>query len=249
MKKQLALLLMIGFACIANAQKDEEIEYYTDDVVNRSKVFASAHYSPYFLNRNIISSESFPDDPVNVILNSSAKGGYGYAIGIDLYYKLNKGLNLGLGVNRSAGSYTIDYKQALETAGFPTDSLAGDYIMTTNVSYINIPLQFMYGISMNDLWDLEVVPQIEMNIVDNINRTATQTFDDERGNLGDQTDKAQQINWTVGIGIGINYYISESFSFFLRPQVRYMLRPMIPNDELNEVLLWLGGQAGLRLYF
>ena len=249
MKKIIAIASFVFFAFNANAQKEEKIEYYTDDEVKHEKIILQGFYGAYFVNRNIISPESFPSDPVNIVLNQSAKGGFGQAVGLDVFYKLNKGLNIGLGFNKSMGSYSIDFRDVLNQLPpeFQTDTIE-TYVSTTEFSFYNVPLQFMYSASVSDQWDLEVAPQVEMNFVDRIYRDIYPEPTDPDDRFGDQTDKARDINWTIGFSLGANYHISKNFTVFARPQVRYTLRPILNDDDLNEVLLWLGGQAGLRLY-
>ena len=256
MKKLLALIFILSFAFNLKAQKEKEekITFYTDDVVKRSKVYMGLHYSPYFLTRNVVRAETSPNDPVNLLLNNSTKGGFGQAYGLDLYYKFGSSLHFGIGVNASNGSFSVDFKEALTDVGIPADSISGDYIATTKVSYINVPLQFVYSVAFTDQWELEVIPSVEMNFVQSIDRTGTNEPELDGVAWGDITDQARDLNWTVAIGIGGNYRITPKFTVFARPHFRYTLRPMLKtsgeyNDNPNEILMWIGGQTGIRLYF
>ena len=256
MKKLFALVFIACFAFNTYAQKDKEekIVFYTDDVVKRSKVYMGLHYSPYFLTRNVVRAETALNDPINLILNNSTKGGFGQAYGLDLYYKFGSSLHFGVGVNASNGSYSVDFKEALVSIGFPEDSLSGEYLATTKVSYINVPIQFVYSIPFSDVWEMEVIPAVEMNFIQNLNRSATNEQELDGVTWGDITDQARDLNWTVSIGIGGNYRITPKFTVFARPHFRYTLRSLLKtsgeySDNPNEILMWIGGQTGIRLYF
>lgn len=256
MNKVLLLFVFFYTALNLSAQPDddEKIIFYTDDVVKRSKVYAGLHYSPYFLTRNVIRAETTPNDPINLILNRGTKGGYGQAYGIDLYYKFGSSLHIGVGLNGSNGSYSVDFKEALRDFISP-DSIQGSYIATTNVSYLNIPIQFVYSVPFGDNWELEVLPSVEMNFLQSLNRSGTQEPDEVGENVwGDITQQGRDLNWTVAIGIGANYRITPKFTAFVRPHFKYQLRPLLKtsgefSDNPNEVLMWIGGQTGLRYYF
>jgi hypothetical protein len=256
MKNILALIFILSFSFSMKAQKDKEekIVFYTDDVVKRSKVYAGLHYSPYFLTRNVVAAGTTPGAGINYLLNESTKGGYGQSYGLDLYYKFGSSLHFGLGVNASNGSYQIDIKEALINVGIISDSIDGDYITTTKVSYINVPIQFVYSIPFGDNWELEVIPAVEMNFLQSLNRSGTNEDDITEIDWGDIKEQGRDLNWTVSIGIGANYRITPKFTVFARPHFKYQLRPLLQtsgeySDNPNEVLMWIGGQTGIRFYF
>ena len=233
--------------------KEEKIIFYTDDVVKRSKVYMGLHYSPYFLTRNVVRAETTPNDPINLILNRGTKGGFGQAYGIDLYYKFGSSLHFGVGINGSNGSYSVDFKEALLDFIDP-DSIQGSYIATTKVSYLNVPLQFVYSIPFGDNWELEVIPGVEMNFIQSLDRSGTNEPELDGVVWGDITQQARNLNWTVSIGVGANYRITPKFTAFARPHFKYQLRPLLEtsgefSDNPNEILMWIGGQTGIRFYF
>jgi len=251
MKKLTILLLFIGLASTVNAQKDEEIEYYTDASVKHNKVYAAAHYSPYFLKRNILSN-TFNPSAINSILNHSAKGGYGQSYGIDFFYKLNSNFHLGVGINKANGSYSLDVKTAIDDISGSADTIVGDLIFHTNLEYLNVPFHVVFSSSLSDEWDIDIIPSVELNFVKNFNRSVTQSkeyFDPEGDYFGDQTDNVRQLNWVVAFGLGGNYHITHNFTAFARAHVKYTLQSVNVDEGPSEVLLWLGGQVGLKYYF
>ena len=255
MKKFLALIFILSFSLHMKAQKDKEekVIFYTDDVVKRSKVYMGLHYSHYFLTRNVVRAETTPNDPINLILNQGTKGGYGQAYGLDLYYKFGSSLHFGVGINGSNGSYRVDFAEAVKDF-IPADSIQGSYIATTKVSYLNVPIQFVYSIPFGDNWEMEVIPSVEMNFIQSLDRSGTTEPDLDGVTWGDITSQARDLNWTVAIGIGANYRITPKFTVFARPHFKYQLRPLLKtsdefSDNPNEILMWIGGQTGIRFYF
>lgn len=256
MKKLFVLVFILSFSLNIKAQKDKEekITYYTDDVVKRSKVYAGLHYSPYFLTRNVVRAETTPNDPINLILNQGTKGGFGQAYGLDLYYKFGSSLHIGVGINGSNGSYSVDFAEAVKDF-IPADSIQGSYIATTKVSYLNVPIQFVYSIPIGDNWEMEVIPSVEMNFLQSLNRSGTQEPEEVGENIwGDITQQGRDLNWTVAIGVGANYRITPKFTAFVRPHFKYQLQPLLKTSgeysgNSNEILMWIGGQTGIRFYF
>ncbi len=251
MKKLTTILLFTGLVNLVSAQKDEKIEYYTDARVKHNKVYVAANYSPYFLKRNIL-SDSFTGSPIHTILNHSAKGGYGQAYGIDFFYKLNNNFHIGLGVNKSDGSYTLDVKTAIDDISGNADTINGDLFFKTNINYLNIPLSVVFSSSLSSEWDIDILPGIEMNFIKNFNRSIVQSqeyFDPNSAFFGDLTDNVRQVNWTISFGLGGNYHITQNFTAFARAHVKYTLQSVTIDEGPSEVLLWLGGQVGLKYYF
>ena len=253
MKKLLTLLLFTGLVNLAFGQKEKEekIEYYTDASVKHQKFYVAANYSPYFLKRNILTN-TFVPSPTNSILNHSSKGGYGQSYGIDLFYKFNSNFHLGLGVNKSDGKYSLDVKTAIDDISGNADTIVGDLIFNTSVSYLNVPVTVAFVSNLSDEWDIDIMPSVEMNFIQNFNRSITQSkeyFDPTNPQFGDLTDVVRQLNWTVAFGLGGNYHITENFTAFGRLHVKYTLQSLNLDDGPSEVLLWLGAQFGVKYYF
>lgn len=256
MKKIIVVIALFSSICtLAQKEKEEEIVYYTDSDVKHNHFYLGANYSPYYVNRRIL-SESIGGDAQSNLLNQSTKGDYGYSYGGELYYKFNPNLHISAGVNKSKASYSINIKSVYDDLSGVGDTIKGDWAINTDVEFINVPIQFQLAYGLSDEWDVEIVPMVEMNFGTYMYRdlivpdgdSYTEITDPDDPYYGDRTEDMRDINWTVGLGLGTNYYITPKLSWYARLHIKYMLRSIIPNDSPSEILLWLGGQTGVRFY-
>ena len=99
------------------------------------------------------------------------------------------------------------------------------------------------------------IPSVEMNFLQSLNRSGTQEPEEVGENIwGDITQQGRDLNWTVAIGVGANYRITPKFTAFVRPHFKYQLQPLLKTSgeysgNSNEILMWIGGQTGIRFYF
>lgn len=245
----LALTLLMALPAFA---QPEDVEYFTDDEVVRSNWAFQGYYSPMYSNRSLISDDLFPTQEF-FFLNQSTTGAYADDYGVDIIYKPSDGFQFALGVSRSRGGYTWDFVKIVDQIQGGGDTIDITFKSTTTAEHINIPFSFIIHQRMNDDWSLEFVPAIEANYLTRLYRGIEYTGDGEISDstetdisFGDLTDVARQWNWTVGIGIGGRYWMTDNLSFFVRGKLRYMILPLIDNNGPREVLFQYGGSFGIR---
>ncbi|MDX5327144.1 MAG: hypothetical protein LPK80_12880 [Bacteroidota bacterium] len=252
--KRTFLILGIFISISTFAQREEKIEYYTDSDV-RNQIFSiGVRYDPYFTSRTLLTGSVLPSQEY-YFLNSSTTGRFGNAYGIDLFFRLNERLDLGVGFERSTGGYTWDFIKILQTTGTISDTVDGDFAVDVDVSYLSIPFRFNFSTQMNDLWALEVAPVFEVNFLEKLNydlRDSRNIFTPEQRDsigFGDQKENARQVNYTIGVEVGGRYFITENLSLHMMGILRYMLQPLTENFGPRETLLRYGGSFGLRYRF
>jgi len=199
------------------------------------------------ISNSVLPSQAF------YFLDQSTTGSYADDYGLDIIYKPSDAFHFSLGVSKSKGAYTWDFIKIADQIQGGGDTLDITFRSTTTAEHINIPLSFYVHQRMNDDWSLEFVPAIEANYLSRLNRSIEYIGEgevsdstDTNTSFGDLTDEARTWNWTVGIGIGGRYWLTDNFSFFVRGKLRYMILPLIDNNGPREVLFQYGGSFGIR---
>lgn len=250
---------MIGALLISNAlwaQPEDEIVYYTDSKVNNSRFNLALNVDPYFTDMRLINS-----DAENSLVNTfddqlQASGDFRLNYGLDLFYEIGPSFHIGIGFGRSYGAYTWD-QVLLDTNGLYASN-------AVEVAMYTVPIKVNFTTQISEVFSLEVVPTVEMNFLNRYsarfeyggvaNAPADSSF-----NLN---DRLQDLNWSVGIALGGTYWFSDSFGFFVRGSIKYMLNDIIgtrnnlawPQATLieqwpRETLINFGGNLGLRVKF
>lgn len=250
MKKAIVLLVAITFAHIAAGQpKDEKIEYFTDYKVSRSIVSMQLFYTPGISNRRLL-SQDYPPGSFYSRTQEGAKLGFSQAFGGDIYFRLNKSFDIGVGLNYSMMNFTWD---AVRFIDFNTGvALEGEFLVKNNLNYLNMPIQFGFVQQITDLWWLQVYPGIDVSFLQKLERSVTQKnldFELDPNNFGNITERGRAINLAINFGVGAEYRMADRVGVFSRIQFRYFFFPMIESDIVTEIPYNIGLHTGLRFYF
>ncbi|QNR22912.1 hypothetical protein [Croceimicrobium hydrocarbonivorans] len=244
-------LFTLGFVFIGLSlmgQVDDDIHYYTDSDVNKSRFNLALNLNPYYTDMRLINS-----DASNSLFNTyseefKATGSFKLDYGLDLFYEIGPSFHLGIGIVRAHGGYTWQ-DVVLDTLN--PSFLADNEV---DITMFSIPIKVNFTTRISDVFSLEVVPMVEMNFLDqyngkisyngNPNAPADSTF-----NLNKDLTK---LNWSVGIALGGTYWVSSEFGIFARGSVRYLLNDIVDPDGYSwprETLLNFGLNTGVRIRF
>lgn len=244
MKKALFLLLWLP-ATWALAQKDDknEIVYYTDSDVRDFRLGVALNANPMNTDLRLI-NDDLGEGGTFKATTDVADGTWKVNYHLDLIYELNSTFDLSVGFGYAYGGYTL---QNINYFGEGIDTLAGDY--RVGVGMYTIPIKINFNSSISEVFDLEVVPMVELNFINRYQGSfllANQTTQP----LGDVSDKLQKTNYSVGIMVGGQYWVTDDFGFFARGGIKYMLNQMVDSDAFpRETLLNLGANVGVRYNF
>jgi hypothetical protein len=245
--KKIALLVGFLTPFLSWAQPEDDIVYYTDSKVNNSRFALAANFNPMWTDLRII------DDNVGLggggfnVDEDLAEGTLQFNYHLDLIFKLNASFEISVGFGQAFGGYNLE-----STTYFGSET-GGDTIIASDevaVSMFTVPVKINFNSSISDVFDLEVVPTIELNFIDQYRATFT-PLDGAPAFTEDFTDDTQSINYSVGIALGGTYWFADKWGVFVRGGVKYMLNQMVVDipDFPRETLLNYGGNVGLRYNF
>lgn len=243
--KKLLLLAVCFFAVAAHAQKKDkdEVIYYTDSEVKRSRFAIALTFNPNYTDRRIIGDE-IPSGGGLDLENTDDKGSFQLNYNAGFFFELGSSLDIGLGFGRTFGEYEV---QNARIYGDGIDTTVGT--LHTNLSMYTIPFKLNFNTRITDVLDLEVVPVIEFNILDSYDQRMTPADGAAAFNLG-ENDDVRNINTAVGLGLGGTYIFTENWGVFLRGNIKYMLNPLVERVNYpRETLYSFGADIGIKYSF
>ena len=241
MKKYLLIPALL-LSAMAYAQPDDDVKYYTDSQVKHSRWSAALNLYPNYTDRRLINNE-VPSGGGFDLPNDEASGSFQLNYGLDFFYSLGSAFDIGVGFGRAAGNYTVNDVRLYQ--GRTDTALAK---MEVGVSMYTIPLKLNFNTAITDIVALEVVPTVELNLVDKYDQTFSPL--NESTFTNDLKDLTQSVNWSVGIGLGGTFNFSEDWGIIVRGNIKYMLNPLIEMDNFpRETLISYGMVLGLKYKF
>ncbi len=243
MKKLITFLFVtLCFSAFSQKDKDKDIVYYEDSETKNSRFGINLLLYPNFTDRRLL-DEEIPMGGGIELADDKSKGNFGLNYGVDLFYSLGSSLDIGVGVGRASAKYSVENAQfSLER----DDTVSAN--LETETSWWNIPIKLNFNTSITDLWDLEVVPTVQLNFIDSYKTRVSPTNGDAFEK--DFSAQTQNLTWSAGISLGGTYYFSENFGLLMRGHVQYMLTPLIEESNFpRESLYSFGIHTGLRINF
>lgn len=236
----LLILFCLSIAAYAQPDKDDDVVYFTDAQVNRSRFKVAAIVNPNYTDRRLINDE-FPSGGGYDLQNTDASGSFQLNYNVDLFYALGSSLHVGIGLGRSGASYEVD------EVIFYQNRVANDTVfakLAVDVGMITVPIKFNFNTSVTDLWDLEIVPAVELNFFDSYNQVITPLG--EASVTTDLSDKVQTLNYSASLSLGGTYRLTDSWGLIMRANVRYLLKPIIEETNFpRETIYNFGANIGL----
>ena len=242
MLKKIILFQLLIFSITAIAQKDDDIEYYTDSRVKNSRFSIVLLGNPNYTDRRLINDE-IPAGGGFDLVDENAKGSFQFNYNLDVFFSIGSALDIGVGFGRAAADYSVQDLSYYENR---TDTALSD--LDVSVSMFTIPFKFNFNTSVTDILDLEVVPTIELNFLDKYEQTFRPQG--EASFMRDLTDQVQGLNYSVGIDLGGTFCLDENWGIVVRGNIKYMLNPMIEMEDFpRETLYSYGANIGLKYKF
>ncbi len=246
MKKSLTLVIIL-LSFVGWAQPDD-IVYYEDSRVKNSRFGFALVLNPNYTDRRLINDE-IPAGGGFDLVDNKAAGSFALNYGLDIFYSIGSSLDIGVGIGRAEASFGVENAQLYNTPQF--DFGVSDTLLvsaTTDVNMYTIPIKLNFNTSISEVFDLEVVPTVELLFMDSYKTTfeaaGVPAF------TRDFTEQTRNFNSTVGISLGGTYYFAPRWGFFLRFNARYMLNSMIEMDDYpRETLYSFGSNLGLKFRF
>lgn len=244
MKKGLLVFVMLAVALSASAQKKKgDIDYYSDSNVKTSKFSIAALLLPGYTDRRLINGE-VPSGGGLDLVNENATGSFSMNYQLDVIYSVGSALDLSLGFGYMSTSYEFD--NALFYEDRP-DSIRVNG--SAAVGLYTVPFKLNFNTSISDVFELEVVPSVELGFVNAYNITYTPTNGMDSF-VVDYTKRANNINYLVGISLGGMFNLTENWGLIVRGNIKYMLNPLLEEPNYpREVLYSFGINTGLRYRF
>lgn len=241
MRKQVIVGLWLVTGFLAKAQKDD-IEYYTDANTVNSRFNVALILNPNYTDRRLINDEvpiggafDLPDD--------NAQGTFQLNYNLDVFFELGESFDIGVGFGRAAGSYSVDnvvYRSATDTI------LVNESV---DVSMFTIPIKVNFNTSISDVFDLEVVPTVQLNFIDKYDLR----FDPQDGSPSisqDLESDTEALTYSVGISLGGTYYFADQWGIIFRGSLLYMINPLIERTNFpRETLFSYGVHTGIKYAF
>lgn len=249
MKKILAALFIFSqFIAVAQKQKEEKIEYYTDSKVHRSIVSVQLGYMPYYSNRRLV-AETVNPQAGYFFLNDATTGKFGQGFGGDLLFNLNSNFQVGIGYYYTQAHYQWDFVKIV-------DNIDGGNADTLDVTrwdirsnFHTVPIQFGFVTQIAEQWWLQVYPGVELNFLDKLEYDY-QVAGEPAPRIEDVTDSlGNSFNMAINFGLGAEYRVVPKFGVFARLQFRYYFFPLAEETIFREILYTVGGHVGVRYYF
>lgn len=251
--KKLLIALLCASSLLANAQeekdkkknKEDEVVYYEDSRVKKSRLSLALNLNPNWTSRRLINGE-VPAGGGYDLADDGAKGSFQFNYGIDAFVRFGSALNLGVGFGKSYGDFTEE--NAIYYQG-RMDTLIVD--VNTSVSMYTVPIKLNFSTALNDAFDLEVIPQVQLNFVDSYQNSYTVLKNDTVQNFDlDLTDRTSDLIWSVGIALGGTFKIADNWGLFVRGDIKYMLSPLIEEQNYpRQTLLTTGLNLGVKYSF
>lgn len=233
---------MISAVCYAQPGGDEEIVYFTDSKVKHSRFSAALLLNPNYTNRRLINDE-IPLGGGFDLPTEDAKGGFQLNYNLDLFYSIGESFDIGVGFGRSTAFFEVNdisyYQDRQDTVNADLSIKTGMY---------TVPIKLNFNTTVTDLWDLEVVPGVELGFFNVYEQTITP--DGEAAVLQDLSSNTLGINYSVNLSLGGTYKLSDSWGLVIRGNVRYLLRPIIEEPNYpRETIYNFGTNIGLKYIF
>ncbi len=242
MKRFLILVFCVS-TVVAKAQPEDKVIYYEDSKVKRSRVSLALNLNPNWTDRRLI-DEGVPSTGYYMLKNDQADGAFQLNYGLDVFFRLGSALRIGTGFGIANADFSVkDASYSLNRA----DTILVD--VSTQVAMYTIPLKLNFNTSLTDAFDLEVIPQVQMNLINFYENSYTPQNGSAKFK-DDFTDKTRSITYTVGIALGGTFKLTDNWGLFVRGDIRYMVNPLI--DEVNyprEALFNIGLNTGLKYSF
>ena len=240
----LALLLTSGF--LVQAQKEEDIDYYTDSDVKRNIVSLQVGYMPYYTGRRLLSQTANPQADY-FFLNSAITGKFGQGYGGDLLFHITKNVDLGVGLYKTSTHYQWDFESIVRNieGGNPDTLLIKRWDIYTD--YLTVPIQFGFVTRVADQLWLQVYPALELNFLQSLQYDFE--LNGEAPVVQDKTQDARDLNLAINFGLGAEYRFTERMGVFTRVQFRYFFYPAVEDEVITELVYTIGGHIGLRYHF
>jgi hypothetical protein len=244
MKKRILLLVLLGMSLGAFAQKKKgDIDYYTDSNVKTSRFSIDALLFPGYTDRRLINSEVPAGGGLDLV-NENATGAFSLNYQLDFIYSVGSALDLSLGIGYMSADYSFDNALFYENRN---DSIRVNG--KAAVGLYTVPFKLNFNTAMSDAFELEVVPSVELAFVN----TYTTTYTPVNGMAPFAVDykaRTNDINYLVGISLGGMFNLTENWGLIVRGNIKYMLNPLIEEDNYpREVLYAFGLSTGLRYRF
>lgn len=255
MKRLLALALTLGsLVAVAQNKKKDDIVYYDDATVKHSRFGIAINGNPNFTDRRLINNE-VTDGESYFLPSPKAKGAFQFNYGLDLIFSIGSSLDVSLGYAHGAVDYSVDNVKVREdeiiSGGDTTVTYKGN--LRGSSAWHSIPLKLNFNTSINDIWDLEVVPMVQLNFpyeyqidiepVDNSFASKHTIDGKERGWLSSTT-------YTVGLSLGGTYKFADNWGIIIRGNVNYMLGALVDMENYpRETTLSYGLDLGLKYSF
>lgn len=242
--KKLLIATFFALPFLSIAQPNDDIVYFTDSDVSDSRFGLAANFNPVYTDLRIINNDVGLGGGGFNVSQDAAQGTFQFNYHLDLIFELSQSFDISLGFGRAFGGYTLE---SAEYAQAVNDTIPAD--VAVDVSMYTIPFKINFNSSLSDVFDLEVVPMVEFNLLDKYQasimpedggQSFTQTFD----------QNLQRVNYSVGLGLGGTYWFYDNWGVFARAQIKYMLNQMVDLDDFpRETLINYGLNVGLRYNF
>ncbi len=240
----IVIALVIPLALNAQRRdKEDRIVYFTDDQVKRPSLFLAADFSPMLSNRSVLGQRGAGFTPGQAPGEGvpRSRGAFAYHYGGYVGLRISSALEFSVGLSQNNNGWL---NRRTEFEGISTET-------RVRINQMNVPFQFTFYSKMNDFLTLEVMPMVELNWITSYTEDIKMRRDPFL-NLGefDMLDESRKFNISIGIGIGGRYEVTDQLSVYLRPFFRYMINPLIENEDRPREVIWgIGIMTGLRFDF
>lgn len=244
MKTWIALLLIMPLGLLAQPE-DEDIVYYTDSEVNDSRFGLAFNVNPVYSDLRIINNQLGLGGADFQLEDENAMGSFQLNFHGDLTFDLSPTFELSAGFGRAYGRFTLEDVQYF---GVNNDTNLATY--RADISMYTVPIKINFHTPISEIFDLEVVPVVELNFIDRYQAT----FDPQPAGIAtfeeDYSDDAQSLNYSVGLSLGGTFWMNDNLGLFVRGTVKYMLNQMVDLESFpRETLLNYGLNLGVRYHF
>ncbi len=241
--RKIVILLLLLSGTVIFGQKNGDIDYYTDSEVTRSRFSLALILNPNYTDRRLINDE-VPSGGGFDLPNENADGSIRLNYNLDLFYAIGSAFDIGIGFGYATASYSIDNVTFYQDR---PDTLQTD--LKVGVSMFTVPIKFNFNTTMTDVFDLEVVPVVELVFVNDYEErfSPLNNGSDITLNFG---SSARSINYMVGLGLGGTFRIADKWGLIVRGNAKYMLNSIIELDNFpRETLYSFGMDLGLKYSF
>ena len=242
--KNLLLSLFLLLSTISIAQPDDDVKYFTDAEVKHSRFSMALIVNPNYTDRRLINDE-IPSGGGYDLKDTKASGSFQLNYNLDMFYAIGGALKIGVGFGRASAHYEVDEVNYYENRANNDTVKAG---LAVDVSMYTVPIKLNFSTAVSDLWDLEVVPGLELNFVDKYKQVISPIG--ESNISTDRSDDVQSLNYSVNISLGGTYHLSDAWGVVVRGKAGYMLNPLIEQNNFpRETTYNFGLNLGLSYKF